>query len=211
MREESGLVSYDEIEHRILLIRGQKAMLDEDLADLYGVTTGRLNEQVKRNMERFPDDFMFQLSQEEAGLLRSQSAISKAGRGGRRYAPLAFTEHGAIMAASVLNSPRAIEASVWVVRAFVKFREALLTNRLVLKKLGELESRVGAHDAELQVIIKALKSLMAPARGKKRPIGFQVKEAPASYQDGGSAPVESRRDGERRPRRQRAPRSRSTA
>lgn len=193
MREENGLVPYDEIEQRILLIRGQKVMLDVDLADLYGVTTGRLNEQVKRNMERFPDDFMFQLSREEAGFLRSQSAISKTGHGGRRYAPFAFTEHGAIMAASVLNSLRAIEASVWVVRAFVKFREALVTNRLVLTKLAELEGKVGAHDAELQVIIKALKSLMAPSPGKKRPIGFQAREAPANYPDGGPAEDQPRR------------------
>ena len=176
-----GLVPYDGIENRIIMIRGQRVLLDSDLAALYGVTTGRLNEQVRRNRERFPSDFLFRLSEEEVVALRSQCAISKKGRGGRRYAPFAFTEHGAIMAASILNSPRAIEASVWVVRAFVKFREALATHRILVKKLLALEAKVGGHDDELKAIVKALRHLMAPPEKKKKPIGFGVKEKKARY------------------------------
>jgi len=181
MSENPGIIPYEGIAQRIMIIRGQRVMIDEDLAALYGVSTGRFNERVRRSRERFPEDFMFQLTPEEARLLRSQNAISKKGRGGRRYAPYAFTEHGAIMVATVLNSPRAVEASVWVVRAFVKFREALATNRLLLRKLTELEAKVGTHDAELRVIVKALKALMAEPAKKKKPIGFGAKEAKGKY------------------------------
>jgi hypothetical protein len=174
LSEEHGLAPYEGIEHRIILIRGQRVMLDADLAALYGVETKRLKEQVKRNRERFPADFLFELTHDEAALLRSQNATSS--WGGTRYPPSVFTEHGAIMAASVLNSPRAIEASVWVVRAFVKMREALASNRLVLRKLAELEARVGAHDADLKAVITALKSLMLPPDKKKRAIGFGAAE-----------------------------------
>src|SRR6266404_5281020 len=117
------------VESRILVLRHQKVILDTDLAELYGVPVKRLNEQIKRNQERFPSDFMFQLNPEEQASLRSQSATSNQGRGGRRYAPYAFTEHGAIMAATVLNSERAVEMSVFVVRAFVRLREMLAANR----------------------------------------------------------------------------------
>jgi hypothetical protein len=120
-------------------------MLDSDLAELYGVTTKRLNEQVKRNRQRFPADFMFQLTSDEATNLRSRIATSKQGRGGRRYRPYAFTEHGAIMAASVLNSYRAIEVSIYVARAFVKLREMLRTHKELARKLAELEKRIGFH------------------------------------------------------------------
>ena len=150
-----------------------------ELAALYGVTTKRLNEQVKRNRERFPEDFMFQLIQEEVAILRSQFATSN--WGGTRYRPFAFTEHGAMMAASVLNSPRAIEASVWVVRAFVKFREVLATHRVLFKRLSGLEARVGGHDEELRAIITALKALMQDPVKKKKPIGFGVKEMKGKY------------------------------
>ena len=182
MTEAVGLVPYEGIEREILIIRGQRVIVDEKLAALYGVTTKRLNEQVKRNRERFPGDFMFQLTSEEAASMRSQIATASRRNIGRR--PFAFTEHGAIMAASVLNSPRAIEASVWVVRAFVKFREALATNRILLKKLTELETRVGVHDEDLKAIIQALKGLMAPPEKKKRAIGFGVKDASARYGKG---------------------------
>jgi ORF6N domain len=130
-RPDSTPVAAHGIESRIVLVRGQKVLLDADLARLYGVATGRLNEQVKRNRERFPGDFLFRLTKHEVTALRSQIAISKpaAGRGGRRYAPTAFTEHGAIMAATVLNSPRAVEMSLYVVRAFVRLREVLAATR----------------------------------------------------------------------------------
>ena len=194
MTGTSALVPYDGIEQRIAIIRGQRVMLDADLAALYGVETRVLIQAMKRNGERFPQDFVFQLTAEEHAGLRSQIVISKKGRGGRRYTPYAFTEHGAIMAASVLNSPRAIEASVWVVRAFVKFREALATNRILLKKLIELETRVGGHDEDLKAIIQALKGLMAPPQKKKRAIGFGVKEpTPKTRYGKGASTAEARR------------------
>src|SRR5215218_2102098 len=120
-----ALVPVERVESRILLIRGEKVILDTDLAELYGATTKRLNEQVRRNLDRFPADFMFQLTDEEFAILRSQFATSRSGWGGRRYPPFVFTEHGAIMAANVLNSPRAVAVSVTVVRAFVRLRQIL--------------------------------------------------------------------------------------
>src|SRR2546422_8852240 len=144
------LIPTEQIERAIFLIRGHKVMLDADIARLYGVTVGRLNEAVKRNVERFPSDFMFQLTFQELRGLRSQIAISKKGRGGRRYAPYAFTEHGAIMAANVLNSRRAVQMSVYVVRAFVRLRAILATHKELDKKLAELERRSEEHTSELQ-------------------------------------------------------------
>lgn len=166
------LIPSKRIEQAIFLIRGQKVMLDVDLAKLYGVTAGRLNEAVKRNSERFPGDFMFQLTFHELRSLRSQIAISKKGRGGRRYLPYAFTEHGAIMAANVLNSQRAIEASVYVVRAFVRLRELLATNKDLAQKLAELECTVASHDTHIQSLFEAIRRLMAPDPPKPR-IGFR--------------------------------------
>jgi hypothetical protein len=166
----------ERIESRILLVRGQKAILDADLASLYGVTTKRLNEQVRRNAERFPDDFMFQLAPEEWAVLRSRFATSNEGRGGRRYAPYAFTEHGAIMAATVLNAPRAIEVSVFVVRAFVRLRELLATNKELAAKLTELERKLTTHDQAIAGLINAMRELMKPPATKKRPIGFVAPE-----------------------------------
>ena len=162
------------VESRILVLREQKVILDSDLAELYGVPVKRLNEQVKRNQERFPPDFMFRLSAEESDALRSQSATSKTGRGGRRYAPYAFTEHGAIMAATVLNSERAVEMSVFVVRAFVRLREMLATNHQLASKIDELEQRLDTHDASIQELIEAIRELMAPEPAKGRRIGFQL-------------------------------------
>ena len=147
-------------------------MLDTDLAELYGVTTKRFNEQVKRNLARFPVDFMFQLTKEEFAALRSQIATSNTGRGGRRHLPYAFTEHGAIMAATILNSPKAVEMSVFVVRAFVEVRELLATHRELAAKLDELERKVSSHDQALAGIIDAIRQLMSPPDPKKRPIGF---------------------------------------
>jgi len=153
-------------------------MLDVDLAALYGVTTKRLNEQVRRNLERFPADFMLQLTREEWSALRSQFATLKVGRGQhRKYLPYAFTEHGALMAANVLNSPRAIEVSVYVTRAFVQLREMLASNKVLALKLKELERRLerrlDEHDQAIVEILQAIRELMVlPAPKKKRPIGF---------------------------------------
>lgn len=162
------------VESRILVLREQKVILDSDLAELYGVPVKRLNEQVKRNQERFPADFMFRLSMEESDSLRSQIATSKPGRGGRRYSPFAFTEHGAIMAATVLNSERAVEMSVFVVRAFVRLRELLATNQQLASKIDELEQRLDTHDASIQELIEAIRELMAPEPATGRSIGFQL-------------------------------------
>jgi len=138
------------------------------------VTVKRLNEQVKRNRERFPSDFMFQLSRREHEVLRSHFATSKEGRGGRRYLPFAFTEHGAVMAATVLNSDRAIEMSVLLVRAFVRLRKMLATNRLLAEKIAELEDRMEGHDKTIQDIFSAIRELMAPPKSSKARIGFQL-------------------------------------
>jgi hypothetical protein len=161
------------VESRILLLRQHKVILDMDLAELYGVSAGRLNEQVKRNRERFPADFMFQLTAKEDRILRSQNAISRK-HGGRRYLPYAFTEHGAIMAATVLNSERAVEMSVFVVRAFVRLREMLATNRQLAPKIDELERRLETHDTAIQEIIDAIKELMSPEETPRDKIGFQL-------------------------------------
>ena len=160
------------VESRIFVIRSQKVILDSDLAELYGVPVKRLNEQIKRNQDRFPQDFMFQLTAEEQQSLRSQNATSK--RGGRRYLPYAFTEHGAIMAATVLNSDRAVEMSVFVVRAFVRLREMLSTNQQLAGKIDELERRLDTHDTSIQELIEAIRELMEPPEASGRPIGFQL-------------------------------------
>ena len=162
------------VESRILIVRRQRVILDSDLAELYGVTVKRLNQQVNRNQERFPADFMFQLTSTEDKALRLQIATSKKGRGGRRYLPYAFTEHGAIMAATVLNSPRAVEMSVFVVRAFVRMREMLANNRQLAAKINELDRRLETHDTTIQDIIEAIKELMVPEGPSKRKIGFQL-------------------------------------
>jgi phage regulator Rha-like protein len=162
------------VESQILILRHHRVILDRDLAELYGVTVKRLNQQVNRNQERFPADFMFQLSSKEDKALRLQIATSKKGRGGRRYPPYAFTEHGAIMAASVLNSKRAIEMSVFVVRAFVRMREMLAKNRQLAAKINELDRRLETHDTAIQDIIDAIKELMHPEGPSKRKIGFQL-------------------------------------
>ncbi|MDP2964098.1 MAG: ORF6N domain-containing protein [Sulfurimicrobium sp.] len=164
----------DLVARRILLVRGQKVMLDADLAMLYGVETRALVQALKRNMQRFPEDFMFQLTEEEWEVLRSQSVISK-GRGGRRYAPYAFTEHGALMLASILNSQRAIEVGILVVRAFVRLRELLAGNKELAAKLDELERKLSTHDQAITGLIDTVRQLMSPPAREKRPIGFIVK------------------------------------
>jgi ORF6N domain len=154
-------------------------MLDADLAVLYGVSTKRLNEQVRRNRSRFPDDFMFQLTREEVRSLRSQIATSKQGRGGRRYAPLVFTEQGIAMLSTVLNSERAIQVNIEIMRAFVRLREMIATHKDLARKLEALERR---YDAQFKVVFDAIRELMAPPESKKRKIGFLVKERAARYE-----------------------------
>jgi hypothetical protein len=143
---------------------------------LYGVTVSHFNEQVKRNAKRFPEDFAFVLTKEEYEALRSQIAILKPGRGGhRKYLPTAFTEHGAVMAASVLNSPKAVEMSVEVVRAFVRLRGFLASHRQLAAKLEELEKKIASHDKNIVTLFDAVRSLMATPEKPKRRIGFQVR------------------------------------
>ena len=167
------------VDSRIRLIRGQRVILDADLAELYGVEVKRLNEQVKRNSRRFPDDFVIRLSAEEAADLRSQIVTSSSSRGGRRYLPYAFTEHGAIMAASVLNSERADDMSIFVVRAFVRMREALAANQQIMAKLTELEHRVESHDGNIQELIEAIRELMEPPPATNRRLGFSLSASAA--------------------------------
>ncbi len=156
-------------------IRGERVILDSDLAAIYGVSTTRLNEQVKRNADRFPDDFAFRLNQKEMANLMSQFAISSSQHGGKRKPALVFTEHGAIMAANVLNSTQAVQMSVFVVRAFVKLREVLATHKELAGKLTELERKVGTHDKAIVSIIAAIRGLTEPAKPESRTIGFRSK------------------------------------
>jgi hypothetical protein len=171
------LISIESVEQRILLIRGQKIILDVDLAQLYGVTTKRLNEQVKRNRNRFPEDFMFRLSSEEGKsflALRSQIATLKRGHH-LKYAPYAFTEHGAIMVANVLNSPVAVRASIQVVRAFVRLRDIMATHKDLAQKLQQMEQK---YDRKFKVVFDAIRELMAPPiSSSKRQIGFVISKA----------------------------------
>jgi phage regulator Rha-like protein len=173
-REGRALVA---VESRILFLRNQRVILDADIAELYGVPVKVLNQQIKRNRERFPPDFVFQLTEKEHKLLRSQIVTSKEGRGGRRYKPYAFTEHGAIMAATVLNSERAVQMSVFVVRAFVRLREMLATSRRLAGKIDELENRLETHDSTIQELIEAIKELMTPEEPSRFRIGFQLPPA----------------------------------
>jgi hypothetical protein len=167
------------IAQSIYLLRGQKVMLDFDLAALYGVPTGHLNRAVKRNGSRFPVDFMFQLGAEEARNLKCQIGISS--WGGRRAFPYAFTEQGVAMLSSVLNSERAVKVNIAIMRAFVKLRETLETNRQLARKFAELERRVGKHDRKIDAILEAIRQLMAPPEKPRREIGFHVREKAPRY------------------------------
>jgi hypothetical protein len=168
------MIPAERIERSILLIRGHKVILDADLAALYGVETRRLNEQVRRNADRFPDDFMFQLTAQEFENLMSQFATSSGRWGGRRKLPVVFTEHGALMAASVLNSPKAVEMSILVVRAFVRLRHIFATHRDLAGKLAELERKLSTHDQQIVALFDTIRKMMAPAASTKR-IGFRSK------------------------------------
>ncbi len=172
------LIAAPAIEKRILFVRGRQVMLDEDLADLYGVETKRLIQQVKRNLKRFPEDFMFQLSKAEAEALRSQIATSNDGRGGRRYAPYVFTEQGVAMLSGVLRSERAIAVNIEIMRAFVVLRRAASSYAELENRLEQIEremnERLGDHDERLNEIFRVLRQLITPPPRPKRPIGFRV-------------------------------------
>ena len=160
--------------NKIFLIRGEKVMLDSDLAELFGVETKRLKEQVRRNIERFPTSFMFELTLEEAENLRSQIATSS--WGGNRFSPFVFTEHGVLMLANVLRSESAIKMSIRIIEIFVQMRQVMLTNKDILLKLEQLENKVGNHTKEIQVIFEYLKELVSPPVEPRSKIGFKVKD-----------------------------------
>lgn len=180
MPKSPPLVRLDNVESTIYLVRGQRVMLDADLAAIYGTSTRRLNEQFRRNRKRFPEDFAYQLTRQEFTRLISQIAISSS-HGGRRKLPWVFTEHGAIMLASVLNSDIAIQASVRVVRAFVRLREMVAANVQLASKLEDLEERLDSHDEAIVDLFAALKRLPEPTPKTKREIGFHVRERGPRY------------------------------
>ena len=164
-------VPAEPIEKSILMIRGQKVMLDADLAELYGVDNKVLLQAVRRNLVRFPVDFMFQLTKEEFDNLRSQFVTSSSAWGGRRYAPYAFTEQGVAMLSSVLLSPRAVQVNIEIMRAFVRLREMLTTHRDLARRLDEMEAR---YDQQFNVVFDAIRQLMAPPERSRRRIGFRT-------------------------------------
>jgi len=195
-KKEETLIIKD-VGSLIITIRNQKVIVDRDLAEIYGVETRRLNEQVKRNPDRFPEDFMFQLTKEEADFWarsRSQIAILKRGKN-IKYLPYAFTEHGTIMAANVLNSPQAVRMSVFVVRAFVKLREMLATHKELAHKLAELERKLQNHDESIRSLVVAIRQLMAPPEPEppKKRIGFLVEEPHVPYKSSKGSKKQKRR------------------
>jgi hypothetical protein len=182
MTNDKKIISVERVQQVIYFIRGQRIMLDSDLAAMYGVETFNLNKAVKRNSDRFPPDFMFQLTKEDADSLTFQTGMSKTERrGGRRYLPYAFTEQGVAMLSSVLKSERAIQVNVAIMRAFVRFREALSTSKVLAQKLAELEKRMASHDKNIRTLFQALRELMTKPEPPRKSIGFQVKEPKARY------------------------------
>lgn len=171
-KKSEQLIAIEQIEEKIYLIRGEKVMLDSDLAEIYGVETKMLNRAVKRNIQRFPEDFRFQLDDEETERLRFQIGTSKKGRGGRRYNPYVFTEHGSVMLASVLNSPTAIEASIQVVRAFVKMRSLLALHQELAERIEKLEKTTDKHNQNFVAVSQLLKKILNDPKFLKRNIGF---------------------------------------
>lgn len=169
---QTSSVSVERISCSILILRGQRVLLDAELADLYGVTTKVLIQAVKRNGERFPEDFMIQLTSAEWAISRSQAVTSSRQHGGRRYPPYAFTEQGVAMLSSVLRSPRAIAVNVQIMRAFVRMREMLASNTALSRKLDELEKKYQHHDKAIKAILSAIRELMTAPTPKSRPIGF---------------------------------------
>ena len=166
----TDLIAIERIEHAIYLIRGEKVMLDRDFASLYGVETKILNRAVKRNLRRFPSDFMFQVTTDEADVLRCQIGTSKKGSGGRRYLPYVFTEQGVAMLSSVLNSERAVLVNIEIMRAFVKLRQMLASNAELSRRLEELESK---YDKQFRTVFDAIRQLMTPPVRDSKEIGFR--------------------------------------
>ena len=171
-----ALVAPDDMQRLVHVVRGQRVMFDFDLARLYGVTTARLNEQVRRNFERFPEDFSYQLTQQEVADLMSQNAISKSHRGGRRKLPWAFTEHGVAMLSSVLRSPTAVRVNIEIIRIFVRLRRLMATPGELVEQLMRLADTVRLHDGQIKAIAQVLNTLMKEPLEQKRPIGFHVRE-----------------------------------
>jgi hypothetical protein len=176
-RKTVAVIPAERVLDSILTLRDKRVILDSDLAKFYGVETKRLNEAVRRNAEKFPSDFSFVLNKEEVAILRSQIATSSSGYGGRRYMPRAFTEHGAIMAATLLSSPQAVQMSILVVRAFVKMREELAGHRQLALRLKEIErqltDRLDGHEQTILELLEQMKAFMYPPVPKKEPIGFR--------------------------------------
>jgi len=188
MKREMVAYSTVDITTLIVTVRGKRVILDRDLAALYGVPTFRFNEAVKRNRNRFPEDFVFQLTRDEAASLTSQFAMSKSGRGGRRTLPYAFTEHGTVMAANILRSPKAIQMSVFVVRAFIRMRQILIKQRGLARKLAALEeeltARLDVHETAISEMLGQIKRLLSPPpepEPLKKRIGFLVEEPHVPY------------------------------
>lgn len=172
----SSIVPIERIEKKIFLIRNQKIMLNSDIAKPYGTETKILNKAVSRNQDRFPKDFMFQLTSEEWSSLKFHSGTSKKGRGGRRFLPYAFTEQGIAMLSSVLNSKRAIQINIQIMRAFVKLREILSTHKELAQKLKKLELKIDSHDQQIQAIFEVINQLLTTPEKPKRKIGFTIEE-----------------------------------
>jgi hypothetical protein len=176
--EEKNLVPQEIIESKILLVRGKKVMLDRDLARLYGVDTKALKQAVKRNQRRFPEDFMFELTQEEFQNWRSQFVTSKADKMGLRYPPYAFTENGVAMLSSVLNSDRAVQVNIQIMRTFTRLREFLATHEELGRKIEQMEKK---YDSQFKIVFEAIRQLMIPPTAPKRKIGFDLKEEQGGY------------------------------
>jgi hypothetical protein len=200
MKREMVAYTTDDITTLIVAIRGKRVILDRDLAALYGVPTFRFNEAVKRNRNRFPEDFMFQLTSDEAACLTSQIAMSKSRRGGRRTLPYAFTEHGTVMAANILRSPKAIQMSVFVVRAFIRMRQMLIEQRGLARKLAELEeeltARLDVHETAINEMFTQIKRLLSPPPEPETPkkrIGFLVEEPHVPYKSSKESKKQRRR------------------
>jgi hypothetical protein len=187
MTGQSELVPAEQVEQAILLLRGHKVLLDRDLAAMYGVETKQLNRAVRRNLERFPPDFMFELTADEAQSLRCQIGTLKRGTH-FRYLPYAFTEQGVAMLSSVLRSPQAVLVNVAIMRAFVRLRETLTLHKELAHKLAELERRIEKHDVSIQTLFEAIRQLMTPPQPTRRPIGFHVcEETPRKGEQGNRA------------------------
>jgi hypothetical protein len=173
MDDSIPLVQPEQIEQAVLLIRGQRVMLDRDLAALYGVTTGNLNKAVQRNADRFPADFMFQLNDEEASDLIFQTGRPRQ-HGGSRFNPYAFTQEGVAMLSSVLRGPRAVQVNIAIMRVFVRLRETLALHKDLAHKLAQLERKIEGHDASIRTLFDAIRQLMTPPEQPRREIGFHA-------------------------------------